>query len=182
MEEDGAEDQVGPLLCSPVANMLVAPVSVVSPLVLPDLGSSSTSLLIPPSDPSISSSSGSARPPLSSLLLLTVISHPTQKRNLSMSSVTTGSKAGSSQSRKRKHDARLASGMQPPNSKQSSRSKTDDLNPVIISNALNLTLNHMVDVMERTLDVSTVTAAPPPFTTSVAPPSIITSPVEFLST
>ena len=99
-----------------------------------------------------------------------------------MSSVTTGSEAGSSQSQKHKHDARLASSMQPPNSKQLLRSKTDDLNPVIISNALNLTLNHMVNVMERTLDVSTVIAAAPPFTTSVAPPSIITSSVEFLST
>ena len=37
-EEDGAKDQVGPLLCSPVANMPVAPASMVSPLVLPDLG------------------------------------------------------------------------------------------------------------------------------------------------
>src|SRR6266436_2867911 len=94
-------------------------------------------------------------------------------------SITTGS-AGSSQLRKRKHDARSMSGMQPPSSKQASKSKTNDLNPVIISNALNSTLNRIVDVMERTLDASTVTTAPPVIVppTSVPPSSIVTSPIE----
>jgi hypothetical protein len=93
-------------------------------------------------------------------------------------SITTGSDAGSSQLRKRKHDARSASGMQPPSSKRASKSKTNDLNPVIISNALNSTLNRIVDVMERTLDASTVTTAAPSVTaptTSIAPPSIVNS-------
>ena len=40
-----------------------------------------------------------------------------------------------------------------------SKSKTNDLNPVIISNALNSTLNHIANVMERTLDATT-TAIP----------------------
>jgi hypothetical protein len=179
-EEDGAEDQVGPQLDSPTANTPAAPASVVSPLVPPDLGSSIVSSL-PPSDPSVSSSSGSARPPPSSSLLPTVHPQLTQQRDISMGSVTTGSEASSGTLRKRKHDARSASGMQPPSSKRASRSKTDDLNPVIISNALNSTLNRMVDVMERTLDVSAVTTTAPS-TTSIAPPSIVTSPIEFLTT
>ena len=72
-------------------------------------------------------------------------------------------------SREHKHDT---SGVWPPNSKQISKSKTDDLNPVIISNALNSTLNHIADVMERTLDVTT-TVTPP------IAPSIIMFPIEF---
>ena len=93
-EEDGAEDQVGPQLDSPTANTPAAPVSVVSPLVPPDLGSSIVSSL-PPSDPSISSSSGSARPPLSSLLLPTVHPQLTQQCDISMGSITTSSEANS---------------------------------------------------------------------------------------
>lgn len=93
----------------------------------------------------------------------------------SVHSITTGSDAGSSQLHKCKHNARLASGMQPPSSKQASKSKTDDLNLVIISNALNSTLNCIVDVMERTFDASTVTTAAPSVMdpmTSIAPSSI----------
>jgi hypothetical protein len=63
-------------------------------------------------------------------------------------------------------------------------SKTSDLNPVIISSALNLTLNRMADVMERSLDVTAATishavplaATAPTTIPSVAPPSFITSP------
>jgi hypothetical protein len=93
-------------------------------------------------------------------------------------SITTSSDASSSQLRKRKYDARSASGMQPPSSKRASKSKTDDLNPVIILNALNSTLNRMVDVMERTLDASTTTTTAPSATaptTSITPPSIVNS-------
>ncbi|KAF8817098.1 hypothetical protein BYT27DRAFT_7247653 [Phlegmacium glaucopus] len=67
-----------------------------------------------------------------------------------------------------------------PSSKRASK-KTDDLNPVIILNALNLTLNCMVDMMERTLDATTVTTAALSTmmsTTSIAPPSIINSSIE----
>jgi hypothetical protein len=92
-------------------------------------------------------------------------------------SITTGS---SSQLQKRKHDARSTSGVQPPSSKRASKGKTSDLNPVVISNALNSTLNRIADVMERTLDVTAVTTAPPATapTTSVPLPFIVTSPIE----
>ena len=88
-------------------------------------------------------------------------------------SITTGSDGGStsSQLRKRKHDTKLMSGVQLPSSKQVSKSKTDDLNPVIISNALNSTLNRIIDVMEQMLNATAVPTAAPL-------PSIITSPIE----
>lgn len=177
-EEDGAEDQVGPLDSS-MANIPAAPASVVSPLISPNLVSSIISSLSP-SDPGTSSSS-SARPPPSSSPLPAVLPHLTQRRDISMGSVTTSSEASSSQLRKRKHDARSTSGMQPPSSKRSSRSKTDDINPVVMANALNSTINRMVDMMARTFDAPTVTAAPPS-TTFVTPPSIVTSPMEFITT
>ena len=88
-------------------------------------------------------------------------------------SMMTGGDAGSTgQPQKCKYDARLAGGTQPCSSKQSSMSKTDDMNPIIIMTTLNSTLNHMVDVMERTLDA---TAAPSGPTPSTAPPPIILS-------
>ena len=95
-------------------------------------------------------------------------------------SITTGSDAGSSQLWKCKHDTRSTSGIWPPSSKWATKSKTDDLNPVIISNTLNSTLNCIVDVMERTLDASAGPTALSPIT-SVAPPSI-TSSIEFQTT
>ncbi|KAF8221168.1 hypothetical protein L208DRAFT_1329698, partial [Tricholoma matsutake] len=156
-EEDGAEDQVTPL-DSPMSNMPAA-ATAPSPLVNPDLGTSSsggTSSVIssfPPPNLSASSSSGGTGPlPSSSLPPLVHL----QQSNASMGSVrsiTTGSEAG----QKCKRDARSLSGMQPPSSKRLSRSKTNDLNPVIISSALNSTLNCMADVMERCLDVTAAT-------------------------
>ena len=70
-------------------------------------------------------------------------------------------------------------GMQVTSSKRALRSKTDNLNPVIISNALNSTLNRIADVMEKSLDV-TAAAIPNPVTapaptSSVAPSSITPS-------
>jgi hypothetical protein len=189
-EEDGAEDQVGPLSSESMANMPAVPTSTVSPLVsmfscystnsflyfqpvLPNLGSSFISSLSP-SDPSASSSS-SARPPPSSSPLPPVHPHLSQQRNLniSMGSVTTSSEASSSQLRKRKHDARSSSGMQPPSSKRASRNKTDDINPVVMANALNSTINRMVDMMARTFDA--------PASTTFPPPSIVTSPLDFIN-
>ena len=163
-EDDGVEDQVGPPLDSLMADIPAAPDYILA---------SSFAL------PGLSSTFGSTRPPPSSSLLPTV--HPlhdsTQQCDTSMGSgcsaysVATGTGSVSDAgSQKRKHDA---SSVQPPNSKQTSKSKTDDLNPVIISNALNSTLNHIADVMERTLDVTT-TATPP-----IAPPSIVMSPIVF---
>ena len=163
-EDDGAEDQVGPPLDSLMANIPAAPDYI--------LASSFAS-------PGPSSTSGSTRPPLSSSLLPTV--HPLhdsiQQCDTSMGlgcsaySVTTGTGSVSdARSRKRKHNA---SSVWPPNCKRTSKSKTDDLNPVIIFNAPNSTLNCIADVMERTLDATT-TATPP-----IAPPSIVMSPIEF---
>ena len=100
-EQDGAEDQVDPLLDSLMDNL---PASVVSPLdtlITPNLRSS----FLPPSDPS--TPSGSTRPPPSSSLLLTVLPHPrpAQRQDISMGSVTTGSNVSSSQAQKHKHNA-----------------------------------------------------------------------------
>jgi hypothetical protein len=175
-EEDGAEDQVGSLLDSSMASMPAAPATMVSPLVPPDLGSSIVSSLSP-SDPS-TSSSGSTRPPPSSLLLPTVHPHLTRQRDISMGSVTTSSEASSSQFRKRKHDARLTSDMQPTSSKRASRNKTNDINPAVMANSLNSTINHMVDMFARTFDAPAVTTAAPPSTTFVASPSIVTSSID----
>lgn len=165
LEEDEAEDEVAP----PVDQ---------------DLGSSLTSFLAS-SDPQPSlsfPSSTDARSPPSSSLLTPIHPNLTQRRDVSMSSVTTDSEA--SHSRKRKYDARLATDMQPPTSKRSSsKRKTNDpsLNPVIISNAINSTLNRMVDVMQRTLDASSMVtnSAPSSSITSFPPPSIMTSPIDF---
>jgi hypothetical protein len=187
-EEDGAEDQVGPLSSESMANMPAVPTSTVSPLVstfsrystnsvlyfqpvLPNLGSSFVSSLSP-SDPSASSSS-SARPPPSSSPLPPVHLHLSQQHNISMGSVTTSSETSSSQLRKRKHDARSSSGMQPRSSKRASKNKTDDINPVVMANALNSTINRMVDMMPRTLDA--------PASTTFPPPSIVTSPLDFIN-
>jgi hypothetical protein len=192
-EEDGAEDQFGPPLDSPMANVPAAPdASSLDPFGLTASSSSSFgegSFIVPsiPPPDSHTSSAGSTRPPSSSSLPQTVYSrHDPTQRDISMGSshsahsITTGtgsaSDAGSSQFRKRKHDAGSLSGIRPPNSKRASKSKTDDLNPVIISNALNSTLNRIADVMERTLDATATTA--PPSVASVAPPSIVVSPIE----
>ena len=61
---------------------------------------------------------------------------------------------------------------------RASKSKTDNLNPVIISNALNSTINRIVDVMEITLDATAV-ATTNPMITPASPHSLNTSPVEF---
>lgn len=208
-EADGPEDQIGPPLDSPMANI---PAASAASLIPPDFDinpfrgrSSVASSSRPLPDPTAaSSSSHGTKPPPSSSLPPSVHSHPTQQchGDISMSSVhsiTTGSDAtdaGSGHFRKRKHDTKSMGGTQPPSAKRSSKSKNDDLNPVIISNALNSTLNRIADVMERSLDVTaaanaaatanaaaaanaTPVTAP---TISVAPPSTITSPIEFQTT
>jgi hypothetical protein len=96
---------------------------------------------------------------------------------------------GNSQLRKRKHDGRAAGDARPPSSKHSFKSKTSDLNPVIITNALNSTLNRLADVMEKTLDVNATAIAPaaPPTTNAIPPTgtvvsSIVTPPIESQTT
>lgn len=99
--------------------------------------------------------------------------------NLVHSSITT-SNTGTNHVQKCKSDARLTSSIQPPSFKWMSKSKTNDLNPVIISNSLNSTLNCIIDVMERSFD-ATAAAAPSPSkpmmasTTSAGPLSLINS-------
>jgi hypothetical protein len=101
----------------------------------------------------------------------------------SVNSRDTGSDADSSQLRKRKHDEIPASGTHPSSSKQLMKSKTSDMNPVIITNALNSTLNRIADVMLKTLDVTSTNIAPtaPPTTMisnttpSTGPSSVVTS-------
>ena len=127
------------------------------------------------------STSGGSLPPPSSELAPTIHHYPThpasqQQADIRMGSaapthsafsLTTTSDVGSSGLRKRKIDA-LAGGMKPPSSKRMAKSKTADLDPVIISNNLNSTLNRMVEVMEKSLDANPVTAEPAS-TSSVAP-------------
>ena len=186
VEEDDAEDQVDPPLDSSVAGLPAAlPVASTPFPVTSDSGvslsrgivssnsgiSSSVVSSVPSLDPNISSSSGGTELFPSSSLAPTVFSHPIQQRDISMRSahsLATDSDATSSQVRKRKYDARSISGAQPPSSKRASKSKTDNLNPVIISNALNSTLNRLADVMEKSLDTTTTTAP-----SSIAPPIVI---------
>lgn len=199
-EEDGAEDQVGPPFDSPMSNVPAAA------FVPPDFDidsslASASSLHLPDCSggSAVASSSSHTRPPSSSSLFPTVHpltqAHPTQQRDVSMASAPTAisdtatrssqkrkhgiSDAGTHSSQKRKRDARSASGAQPHSSKRrASKNKTDDVNPVIISSALNSTLNRIVDVMERTLDVTAITTAP----TSASPHSFGTSPTAELQT
>lgn len=174
-EEDGAEDR------------LDSPIATVSPIP-PDLGTFLSSSIVPsllPQHSSVSSSSAHTQPLPSSSISLNP--PPIQQREVSMTSVhssITTSDAGTNHVRKRKSDARSASDIQPPSSKRVSKSKTNNLNPVIISNSLNSTLNRMVDVMERSLDAAAAatttatTASSEPTmssTTSAGPPSTINS-------
>ena len=200
-EADAAEDQVDldlldrvDPLDSPIDNMPAAhsskPSSFINLLGASSSGATSvvSSLSLPDHDSSLSS--GGTRPLASSSLPPSVHSQGTRKSDISMSSIHsfTSSQSETLSGQKRKRDARSMSGLQPPNSKRSStRNKTNDLNPVIISNALNSTLNRMADVIERSLDVTAAaqaTTAPLATTPTtipsqaVAPPSIvqITSP------
>ena len=174
-EEEGAEDQVDPVLDSSVAT--------VSGFIPPGLGTFSTSSIIisflPPHS-SASSPSGCTNSPSSLSLPPTIYLQPTWQQDISMDltqSMTTGSNASSTgQHWKHKFDARLASGMQSRSSKRSTTSKTNDLNPVVITTALNSTLNHMVDVMERMLNATA--AAPPAPTISTASPPIVNSSID----
>ena len=181
-EEDGAEDRVGPLLDSPMSNTPAGDASTVSPTLIPPFlstfsfrGTPSVVSSHPVPHLTASSSSSNSNPPPSSSLPRSPPQHDTPMG--SAHSITTGSDGGStsSQLQKRKHDAKSMSSVQLPSSKQVSKSKTDDLNPVIISNALNSTLNHIIDVMEWMLDA---TAVPTAFPTAAPLPSIITSPIE----
>jgi len=155
-EEDGAEDQVGPPLDS-----IAITHPAISSLILPDASSSGhtpsvVSSLFPLSN--AFSASGHSLPPSSSSLAPTVHPHPASEQgdilmNSAHSFATTSNVGSSSSLGKHKRDAR-SGGIQPPSSKRGAKGKTADLDPVIISNNLNSTLNRMVDVMEKSLDAS----------------------------
>jgi hypothetical protein len=184
-EEDGAEDQDGPPL-----DLSLAEGTSTFPHVTPDLVSGMTPSVVSPllSLPSVvsslfpsdRSSSGGTRPPPSSSLPPSVHPNSTQRSDISMSSVysrDTDSDTGNSQFRKRKHDEKSASGsgIRPPSSKRSAKSKTSDVNPVIISNALNSTLNRLADVMEKTLDAPPAGSSSPSVESQTTQPSSMPS-------
>ena len=159
-EEDGAEDRDGPLLNLSHANIAGAFFS--SNLDILRFGAL-------PSEPLLShfSSSGGTRPPsLSSLPPTAHPGHPysTQSCDLSMglglAFSHTDSDPGNTQHRKRKHDGQSVGGTCPPSTKCSFKSKVSDVNPVIMSTTLNLTINRMVDVMEKMLSSTAITTAP----------------------
>ena len=174
-EEDGAEDRVDPVDL-PVDKTPAAQAAMLFPFVNPDLSNSSSSSVIssffPPPNLSASSSSG-ARPLQSSSLPASA--DPRATPDASMSSIYSGSNVG--QKRKHTSDVKSISSRRRSagGSLRSSRSKTKDLNPIIISSALNSTLNRMADVMERSLDataaaITTSLSTAPSTILSVAPP------------
>ena len=214
-EDDGAEDRDGPPFNIPLTNIAGAS-SFPSPLDASGLTSNrdilgfgafgTTPSIASESSPASQffqlaqdfSSSGGTRPPSSSSL--PAAAHPSpffsnQRRDSGISvgsvlSSNTDSDPGKTQLRKRKHTDNGRSA--PPSTKclttSRSKSKTDDLNPVIITNALNSTLNRLADVMQKTLDASqatatksTIASAATPSMTNAIPP-IVTPPIESQTT
>jgi hypothetical protein len=182
-EEDGAEDQSGPLLDTSAditgpSSFPVTSTNIAGPSSFPVTSNLDIMGFVASGESSPSflpdfSSSGGTRPPSSSSLPPTVHLHSTQRRDISMDSaisLNTDSDPGNTKNRKRKHDGRSAGGTRPPSSKRSLKSKTSDLNPVIMTNALNSTLNRLADVMEKSLDANAPSIAPP--MTNATPPTV----------
>jgi hypothetical protein len=151
-EDDGEEDQAGPPVDTPMANMPAAFSSAISSLFPPAPRADTESL-----GGASSSQSDAIPPPMTSSISPTT--HPghaprSQKHrvNPALSHTTSSDTPTTSSMRKRKRDA--TGDMPPPSSKRSSKNKTDTLNPVIISSQLNSTLVRLADVMEKSLDVS----------------------------
>lgn len=113
-------------------------------------------------------------PPPSSSLAPTVYPHSAhsalQRGDISMGSTRSLTSTGTGSSRKRKFDA--TDGTRPPSSKRTAKSKTSDVDPVIISNNLNSTLNRMVEVMEKSLDATSVTGPATPVSQIAQLPSM----------
>ena len=161
-EDDGEEDQAGPSLDTPAANVPAAFTSAISSLLPHDfdtasVGTFQSDVMPPPPSSTISPTIHSDRLPHSQQHHISINSAP---------SCTTSSETSSSH-RKRKRDA--TGEMLPSSSKRGSRSKTDTLNPVIISSQLNSTLTRLADVMEKSLDVTATSIEPP--TTQPVPSS-----------
>jgi len=170
-EEDGVEDQLGPPVDSFAVHDPAAPAMPSS--FVPTFSTGGTSSVVSHPFPN---TFGGSLPPPSSELAPTIHHYPAhpasqQQADVFMGparsaiSLTTTSDVGSSL-RKRKADA-LMGGIKPPSSKRMAKSKTADLDPVIISNNLNSTLNRMADIMEKSLDANPATD--PATTSSVAP-------------
>jgi hypothetical protein len=70
--------------------------------------------------------------------------------------------------------------MQPSSSKQVAKSRTANIDPVIISNNLNSTLNHMVNVMEKSLDATSVTGPATAFAPTSQTAPLLSVPSQFL--
>jgi hypothetical protein len=163
-ENDGEEDQAGPPVDTPMVNIPAAFTLAMSSLFPP-----------PPDTVSLrgtSQSSDAMPPPFSSSISPTTHVSHSQKTHVSLSSAlshtshTTPSETQTTSSkRKRKHDT--TGDMPPPSSKRTSKNKTETMNPIIISSQLNSTLTRLVDVMEKSLDITATSIEAP--TTHPAP-------------
>lgn len=146
-EDDEEEDQAGPPVDTPAADIPAAFASTMSTLFPHDLSTASfvgTLRSDAPPPPSSSSISPTTHPDH--------VSHSQQHISVdSALSCTTSSETSSSQ-QKCKRD--VTGSMPPPSSKRASKNKTETLNPVIISSQLNSTLTRLADVMEKSLDVT----------------------------
>ena len=178
-ENDGEEDEAGPTVDTPMANMPAAFTSTIASLfpsapgppsadtpmanTMPDFVSTISSLF--PSAPGPDrdrhdtasfASEGTSRsnampPPFSSSISPTT--HAAVNR-LAFSRTTSSGTPTTSSQRKRKRDAAGDMSTPPLSSKRSSKNKTDTMNPVIITSQLNSTLTRLADVMEKSLDVT----------------------------
>jgi hypothetical protein len=122
---------------------------------MPPFGSSSDAM------PPFGSHSDAMPPPFSSSISPTTHGPHSQKTHVSvfsaLSSTSHSTSSGTrtpttSSKRKRKRDA--TGDMPSASSKRTSKNKTDTMNPVIISSQLNSTITRLVDVMEKSLDVT----------------------------
>ncbi len=119
---------------------------------------------------------------------------PADERQPSSSHVTSPASgvSGSARPGKHKHDASSTPDMRPPSSKRSSKTgasgskQEPQLSPVVMVNALNGTLNRMVDVMQKSIDVSETLVATNPSAllspthlsqVQAAPPASLSTPV-----
>ena len=110
---------------------------------------------------SASSAAGSTSHPQTSSLSSSIYPRPLLD-DLSITSASSPcslSDAGTGSSQKRKFNTQSDSGMQPPSSKRMSMSRTEDLNPAILTHNLNSTLARLADIIERSLDVTAAAAA-----------------------
>jgi hypothetical protein len=175
-EDDGEEDRLGPPVDTSGAKI---PESFISAMV---------SSLLPTQTASSSSFTGSnlpvnaTSPPSSSSISPTThldlaanpspVSAPSRSTGITTNSVpNSGRQLG-----KRKHDSTGDKRSYSASAKRVSKNKTDGLNPVIISNALNSTLNRLADVMEKSLDATTTSVesqtTQPPLTTPQPPQTL----------